>query len=390
MSCKIFLHGISELINKVLFIFLWFTRSFRPLRETTDSVLLVRCAHIGDFVLWLDSAQAFRTLYPSKKLVFLTYTYKDVSEIAEKTGYFDEVRVLDSGWRKRVTSIRILMHERYDVVINANPSRSLQSDLFALAPRSGERIAPESDLTMISPRWLRWSDRAYTRIIYCEKIKTMELIRNAQFMRGLGVEKFRASLPVLPVSTKWEKPAKHYFAVCPGADNLAKCWPAEKFAEMADRLVEETGLTCILLGAEKEKPIGNRILTAMRYKEHCISLMGKTSLPTYIEAIKDADFLISSDTSAGHIAAAVRTLAIVIDSGWDRGRFYPYTTETEDDKPFLPFSVVPDFDCLGCGENPSVTKNLDCMTDGVMKCVAAVTVKQVYLAWKNSIDYFSS
>ena len=36
----------------------------------TEMVLLVRLDAIGDFILWLDSAQHFRKIYPDKKLFF--------------------------------------------------------------------------------------------------------------------------------------------------------------------------------------------------------------------------------------------------------------------------------------------------------------------------------
>ena len=55
-----------------------------------DSVLLLRCDSLGDFVLWLDSAKEYRTLYKNKKII-LVVNQSWVS-LANRLGYWDEVR----------------------------------------------------------------------------------------------------------------------------------------------------------------------------------------------------------------------------------------------------------------------------------------------------------
>lgn len=87
----------SRLFNQILFLFLACTRSFRPLRQNTNSVLLVHFAHIGDFIVWLDSAQAYRSLYPAQKIILLCRKFKDISAIANKSGLFDEIIVIDDS-----------------------------------------------------------------------------------------------------------------------------------------------------------------------------------------------------------------------------------------------------------------------------------------------------
>ena len=135
-----------------------------------------------------------------------------------------------------------------DGLINTRLSRELQSDIFVLAPRSRERIAPSSDQTLLSEEWCRRSDAAYTRIIPCDGIRTMELIRNAQFIRGQGDDTFRAGLPVLPRAAEPKGLPKDFFAVCPGANNRANRWPPERFAAVIDVLTAEFKIPCVLVG----------------------------------------------------------------------------------------------------------------------------------------------
>lgn len=368
-------HFLSTLLNRVLFLFLSKTRALRPLKEKTDRVLLIQFAHIGDFILWLDSARVYRKLYPDQKITFLCRRFKSIRQLAEASGLFDEVMEVDDNWRRRVSSVVRMMGRRYDVVINTWPSRDLQSDLYVLAPRSRERIAPASDLTAISRTWLDKSDAAYTRVIPCGGLETMELIRNAQFVRGLGARDFLASLPVLPEFKAPEGLPHTYFAVCAGANNPANRWPPERFAKVIDAMTERYRIPCVLIGNSEEYPIGEQIRCCSEYPDRLLLFQGETTLTEYIESIRRAAFLISSDTSAGHIAPAVRTAAIVIQPGWNYGRYFPYRLELESSA--VPVSVVAAMDCVGCGRDPTANGNKSCLSGGVMKCILSVMPEDV-------------
>ncbi len=372
------LYSLSNLFNAILFCFLRIARPFREPAGNTDSVLIVRCAHIGDFVLWLDSARAYREIYPGKKLIFLCPANKDVSDIARRTGYFDEVLVVCTGIKHRFKTVRMLMKTSYDAVINTVTTRELKTDLFALSPRSFEYIAPESDLTLISRFWLKRSDSMYTKII--PRGSDMELLRNARFVRGLGASDFKAALPVIPETAGWTSPAPRYFAVCPGANRLEQRWEPEKFAAVCDKLIEESGLTCLILGSQNEQPAGEKLLNAAGAPGKYTCLIGKTGLSEYIEAIRRAAFILTCDTSAAHIAAAVRTPCVVLGAGWNTGRYYPYQTETAGDEQFFPLCVKSKLSCIGCGRDPGVTGKKKCLRGTVMKCVSDIETEDVLAA----------
>lgn len=366
---------LSVLLNYVLFWLLYIVRSMRGMKEEEGRILVVRMAHIGDYIIWLDCAKEFHALYPEKKIVFLCRRFKDVSSLAEKSGYFDEIIIIDDGWKNRILSVIRLMRERFDVIINTRTTRDLQSDLFVLAPRSLERIAPVSDLTMISERMLRFSNKIYKNIIPCDGIHTMELIRNAQFMRGLGLKKFQATLPFLPSTFKLNYDIP-FFAVCLGANNSANRWPLDHFVEVIDYIICHSNLQCVLLGTDDEKYLGNQANRLSKYSDNILMLIGKTTLEEYIEWIRQAQFLLTNDTSAGHIAPAVRTKALVIQPEWNYGRFFPYKIETGSEC-FLPICLSAHMHCRSCGKDPTTNGDNSCIDQGVMKCVKAVSVEDV-------------
>lgn len=85
-------------------------------------------------------------------------------------------------------------------------------------------------------------------------------------------------------------------------------WPAERFAAVATRLVDELSARIVLVGVEVEQ-IGR---VAALIDAPVLNLAGKTDLPTLAGLLLGADLLIGNDSSIAHLAAAlgVPTLAL--------------------------------------------------------------------------------
>lgn len=371
---------ISRQLNRLLFVVLFVRRRAKKHQDSSD-IYLVRFAHMGDFFVWLDSAKAYRKLYPGRKIIFVTYRYKNVTSIAKTCGLFDETVAWETGGFKRVVSLIQAMKRHGDLVINANPSRSLLSDLIVMAIGANVRIAPESDRTQMSAGWLRLSDRIYDRIIPCPGPDVMELIRNAEFIRGLGLGSFKAGVPHLRKSGAFkELPATPYFIVFPDGEGSMKFWDYRKFTEIIRRLFQCSDMECVLMGSRRHRELGDQIMAGIAAKNRCRNLMGSTELTGCVDMIRHASLVICNDTGAAHMAAAVRTPAVVIAVGWDRGRFFPYRTEKTEPEDVLPIDVAAALPCLGCIQTAPDLCRLKCLTDGAAACVASVTVEQVWEA----------
>lgn len=375
---------ISRLLNQMLFVVLSVWRNVQGQQGSSD-IYLVRFAHIGDFFVWLDSAGAYRSMYPGRKIIFVTYRYKDVTDIAKSCGLFDEVIAWETRGFQRIASLLQAAGRRGDMVINANPSRSLLSDLFVMAIRANIRIAPESDKTQISGRRLLRSDRIYDWVVPCPGPEVMELIRNAKFIRGLGYREFKAGIPCLREKNGFRlrseaAPAKPYFIIFPDGEGPMKFWDYRKFAEVIRRLFCCSGMECILMGSKAFRELGDRMIAEVAERDRCRNLMGDTDLTGCVDMIRHAALVVCNDTGAAHIAAAVRTPAVVIAVGWDRGRFFPYRPEKTEPEDVPPIDVTASLPCLGCIRNLPDLRRLKCRTHGVAACVANVTVEQVWEA----------
>lgn len=99
--------------------------------------------------------------------------------------------------------------------------------------------------------------------------------------------------------------------LAPGAAyGSAKCWLPERFAEVADRLVETRDAAILLCGTPAEARLGEEI--ARRMKSPPISFIGKTTLPEFFALLSCANFFIGNDSGAMHLAAAAGLPQVII------------------------------------------------------------------------------
>jgi ADP-heptose:LPS heptosyltransferase len=99
-------------------------------------------------------------------------------------------------------------------------------------------------------------------------------------------------------------------------------------------------------------------------------LSGKTTLQELAELIRGAEILISNETSAVHIAAAVGTNSVCILGGGHFGRFLPYPKHVKGARPIVADKYMPCFNCNWKCEWPHEPS-------GAVPCVTGVSIEQV-------------
>jgi heptosyltransferase II len=115
-------------------------------------------------------------------------------------------------------------------------------------------------------------------------------------------------------------------AIAPGASyGAAKCWPPERFARLADRLVSECGADVIFFGTPGEKEITARIRANM--KSRAISLVGETSMRDLAALFASCSIFIGNDSGAMHVAAAAGLPVIGIFGSTDPEGTAPVTEQ---------------------------------------------------------------
>jgi heptosyltransferase-2 len=116
------------------------------------------------------------------------------------------------------------------------------------------------------------------------------------------------------------------FAIAPGASyGAAKCWPPERFALLADRLISECDADVIFFGSPGEMEIAARICSNM--KSRAISVVGQTSMRNLAALFASCSAFIGNDSGAMHVAAAAGLPVIGIFGSTDPEGTAPVTEQ---------------------------------------------------------------
>ena len=173
------------------------SRTF-PLERMKKGVLLVRLDAIGDFIIWLDSAKELRALYPSKRVVLCANS--TWAGLAEHFPYWDEVIPVEPGRLESDPAYRFkflwrIRLRRFEVAIQPTFSRmNLQGDSLIRASCAAQRIGSTGALNNIHQQDKNKSNKWYTDLIPANPAPMMEIARNAEFIRGLGMKNFLGSV----------------------------------------------------------------------------------------------------------------------------------------------------------------------------------------------------
>lgn len=112
-----------------------------------------------------------------------------------------------------------------------------------------------------------------------------------------------------------------YICIHPGASRRDKCWPDRCFAEVADTLAEEFGVSVVLTGSDKEADLTAAV--AERMRTPAINAAAPLSIGAMAALMRRSRLLICNDTGVSHIAAGLKLPSVVIFSLADIRRWAP-------------------------------------------------------------------
>ena len=335
------------------FIFYWILDSWIRLIptkfESNGGVVIVKLDQIGDFILWIEAAKQLRSHYQGKKIVLIANAVW--ADLAMTLPYWDEVwpihpRRFVKDLPYRWVQLIKIRRAHFDIAIQPTYSRSfMHGDSLIRGSGSRERIGSLGNLDNISKVAKYVSDLWYTQLVSAQHLPMMELERNTEFVINLTKRGFKPNLECLPKLAKPRLSVSDtaYFILFPGGSWSGRLWPSNKFAEVAVAINKEYGWTPVLCGSAQEIEICNHVIKQAAIP--CINMSGQTSLGELTEVIRNACLLVSNETSAIHIAVAVGTPSICVTGGGHFGRFVPYSSRFEGQKPQIANHFMP---CYGC------------------------------------------
>ncbi len=274
--------------------------------------LIVRTDRIGDVVLSLPVPEAIKRKYPNSQVSMMVSPY--TKDLLTHNPWVDEIITDDqAGFKGILKLVKSLRSKRFDVAVLLRPTLRLAVLLFL----SGIKVR------------IGTGYRAY-QFLFNHKIyqhrKTIEkheLEYNLNMLAPLGIP-YEEMMPRIYLLPKEEEFSSRIFdnlnlkkedikiVIHPGSKNSSLNYPLEKFALLADKLIEGFSAKVILTGDKKELKLSERMKGSMRNQP--VDLSGKTDLRGLCSLLKQADLLICSSTGPMHMAAALGTPVVALFS----------------------------------------------------------------------------
>jgi heptosyltransferase-2 len=311
---------------------------------------------VGDAVMATPALAYLRQQATGSQITLMARPW--VAPIYEHNPDIDELWIQDdASMGQLMTAVRRVRREQFDVGI-AFPNSTRAALLLnwgGVRRRHGYFSSIGHDLLLNCGLTLPSRDREEHQVYYymgilrnlCaptakapdQRVFAGELEREevARLLRGLGLDM-----------------GQRLIGLAPGSINsVAKRWPAERFAEVADRLPAELRAVGLLLGSDQEKNILDDV------QSHCrgqvFNLAGKINLGQTIALMERLMGLVTNDAGLMHVGAAMHVPTVAI--------FGP--TEWNVTYPFSPLAQVvrkEGVECAPCMLRECPVKGHPCMT----------------------------
>jgi len=276
-------------------------------------ILIVRTDRIGDVILSTPVINALRQSYPHAYIAMMVSPV--AREIVEGNPHLDEVIIYDKenkhkSWRRSFKFSQNLKKKKFDLAIILHPTNRVH--LLSFLAGISRRIGYDRKLGFLL------TDRVkHTK----QRGEKHELEYNLDLIRYLGIE-LAGREPFMPIRQESEQWAERLFrergidksskiiAIHPGASCPSKIWPGDRFAAVADNLVDKYAAQVLFVSGPKDTVLVDKVISHMRRR--AINLAGNSSLSQLASLLKRCDLFISNDSGPVHIASALGVPVISI------------------------------------------------------------------------------
>jgi heptosyltransferase III len=320
-------------------------------------VLLIKLRYIGDTLTLLPVVRAIKLNRPDAQVQVMIYrgTEGILAYQKEIDGLLllDREKIKGRSFPRRIgydfRILRDLYQGKFDAVIDFTSSD--RSAFLSLASRAPLRIGTplKNPLERLAYHRLITADPRATHIVDYQMGALSHLgfsIPEPQMAIWVPediVVKMSRTLPALG--------SKPLVMIHPGARGRLRRWPEERFAQIADRLIQSSGAGVLLMGGPGEEGTVEQVERCMRGKPE-----GKVLGLPLIEVaalLKRCSLFLGNDTATGHIAAGVGTPHIILF-----GPTFPHMWAPRGGRGISLFKSP---ECCGCRQVSCIKSENPCM-----------------------------
>lgn len=276
-------------------------------------ILLVKFWGIGNVIMLLPAAYALKEKYPQAQLDFLTLANN--KEVSAAANIFDNIYTLDLKNLAKfvITFLRgavVLKNNDYDLVIDFEQFARFSAIFCSLIGKKKiigfntkgqhrhflytEFITYNNNIH-ITKSFYRLAELAgaarkeqieATPIICSQAV----ICETEDKLRNLGISR-EDIIVILHVGT---------------SENFSlRQWPAEYFAGLADKLINNFSVRVIFSGLANESFLVNKAISRMENKTSALNLSGRLDFNQLISLIKLSDLIVSADTAPVHLGSTL-------------------------------------------------------------------------------------
>jgi heptosyltransferase-2 len=311
-------------------------RTLRP--EQIERVVVRGVNWVGDAVMSVPALRELRRLLPRARLTLATRPWAE--GIFAGADFIDDFLVTGNtsnrpaavfkearAWRARRFDLAVLFPNAF--------APALVAALARVPLRLGYATQGRSALLTQSVVVPEWRGVRHEVFYYMHLVAELErrlygstTVETREPDTGLSVTDARLREAQLLLVERGVRPGRPLVALCPGSTNSrAKRWPAERFAAVAEMLMERVGAEVVLVGAAEESDISEEVARRMRVRPFVLT--GQTDLAQTAAVLKASDLLVTNDTGPAHIAAAVGCPVVVIFGPTNPVTTRPFSTSAE-------------------------------------------------------------
>lgn len=329
----------------------------KTLHDSPHRLLILKLSSIGDVVMALPVAVALKRAYP---YVWITWAAQaPAAQILYGHPAVDEVLAvrrpghggLYGAWfyaREWLRLAPMLRQGEFDAAVDLQGL--FKAAVLGRIARAPRRLGFADERRELN-RWLN--------NVPVEAAGAHAVDRYLQMAKALGAEPYPVdfAFPAPPEADADIEEllgaegllGEHLVGLIPFASDAHKCWPGERFAQVAAWL-SARGLRCVVIGGAQDAQAAEAIADAAG--DGVVSLAGRTNLPQLAALIRRCRLVIGNDTGPLHIAAAVGTPVVGLYGPTDPNKVGPYGWIDQ-----VLWHREP---CAPCGRKPTCTDYL-CM-----------------------------
>nr|WP_312562832.1 lipopolysaccharide heptosyltransferase II [Anaerospora sp.] len=290
------------------------------------NILIVKLSAIGDVIHALPVAHALKQEYPQARITWVVE--KPAYDLLTNNPAIDEIILFDKPKFKSFAGLLKYSPEFADKLKMRQFDLAL--DLQGLF-KSAAIVALSGAKQRVGYCNMRELSGWVSRPVCGAYSKGHVVERYLDVARFLGCEVKTATFTVnntpgeeingAAIAAQAGLPAGHpYVILAPGTNWPSKCWPVERFSQLAAAL-KGSGILSVITGAANDRSLA---LAIRNVCPEAIDLTGQTTLKELAFLMKGACCFIGGDTGPMHLAAAMQTPVIALFGPTDPARNGPY------------------------------------------------------------------